>query len=194
MSFPSLDDLLLSLSSTFPVLIQFVLVIMSVVALYLTLQALMGIYGVATDPTYGTHFYAASKGSVFAHLTRLVIAGALAVPAVLLWRAADTFVLGGEATGDLLTYLPGDATAPYCEQLRYAITGFFMVVGVIAIFTSMMMFNARADGRGNISIGSGLATLVGGVALFFITDVSGLIARSTGFGMSSLSGICTAIT
>ena len=64
---------------------------------------------------------------------QIALGGALAVAPVLLWRAADTFVLGGEVT-TAAVQLWERTQSGNCDAIRIALSYFFMVIGAVAWF------------------------------------------------------------
>lgn len=127
-----------------------------------------------------------SKGSI---PVRLFLAGALVVSPLLLWRAANTFVLGGDKTADMFSYIGGGENTPYCDLFHQSLAYFFMFVGSIAIATAAIQVNGIATGHSNRSVFGPIVFFIGGVLCFFIDDVGQIIGNTIGMEIT-LDNIC----
>lgn len=130
-----------------------------------------------------------SKGSI---PFRLMLAGAMVVSPIVLWRAANTFVLGGDKTYDMFSYVAGSGTTPYCQLFHHSLAYFFMFIGAIALATSAFQMNAIANGRGNHSWFSPSVFFIGGIMCFFIEDVGSIIGNTINMQIS-LDNICATL-
>lgn len=120
---------------------------------------------------------------------RLLLAGAMIVAPVLVWNAANTFVLGGDITYDMFSYTKSPKTTPYCEMFEYSLTLFFVLIGTISIGTACYLVNQIAAKKSQKSIGSALILFVGGVLLIFSNDTAQIIGNTIGMDIS-LANIC----
>ncbi len=127
-----------------------------------------------------------SKGSI---PFRLLLAGAMVVSPLLLWRAANTFVLGGNRTYDMFSYVEAGENTPYCDLFHQSLTYFFMFIGSIAIATAAVQANGIATGRNNKSAFGPVVFFIGGVLCFFIDDVGAIIGNTVGMDIT-LENIC----
>ena len=131
----------------------------------------------------------ASKGSI---PFRLILAGAMVVSPLILWRAANTFVLGGDETYDMFSYTAGNQNTPYCQLFHQSLSFFFMFIGSVAIATAAIQANSLANGRSNNSWFGPAVFFIGGILCFFIDDVGMIIGNTIGMEIS-LDNICKAM-
>lgn len=124
----------------------------------------------------------------------LFLAGACIVVPVVMWQGANTFVLGGQQTYNMFSYIQNTNTDSTCTNVSRALTQLCMLMGVLSIFRAAQLSYARATepGRGQ-SIGGSVTYFVGGVMLFFITDLNMLISNTTGVSVG-MESICSALT
>lgn len=120
---------------------------------------------------------------------RLLLAGAMIVAPVLIWNAANTFVLGGDITYDMFSYTKSSKNTPYCEMFNYSLTLFFILIGTISIGSSCYLINQIAAKKSQKSIGSALILFIGGVLLIFANDAAQIIGNTVGMDIS-LENIC----
>ena len=127
-------------------------------------------------------------------LPAYALAGALAVPAVIFWKSANTLVLGGQKTYDEFAYLQTAPTGGYCEGATNALTAFFMLLGGISILIAAYNLWGRVGGDSHTHSNVKAATyFIGGILLFFVTDVAAIAANTTGIPVG-LPQICAALT
>ncbi|MCG0998930.1 hypothetical protein [Acetobacter persici] len=121
------------------------------------------------------------------------LAGALIVVPVILWRGAKTFVLGGNRTYSIFSYLPNTQTGSTCGNLSNSLTELCMLIGTISIFTAGRKAYVRVT-RPEQGIGSGgaITYFVAGIFLFFITDANYLLSKTAGV-MIGMPAICKAL-
>ena len=127
-------------------------------------------------------------------LAGLALAGALIVPGVIMWKAAGTFVLGGNKTYDMFSYLSAPQTSGYCETSTNTLTKFFMVLGVVSMIVAAQNTWGKVQGDSNShNATKAWVFFVGGLLLFFVNDVAEIASRTTGIPIG-LPQICAALT
>lgn len=120
---------------------------------------------------------------------RLLLAGAMIVAPVLVWSAANTFVLGGDATYDMFSYVKSSQNTPYCQGFEVALTIFFVLIGTISIGSGCYVLNQIAAKRTQKSMASALILLIGGIFLIFANDAAQIIGNTVGMDIS-FENIC----
>ncbi|KMO37536.1 hypothetical protein VP06_08360 [Methylobacterium aquaticum] len=146
---------------------------------------LYGLYGVAA----GEHKFTNRPVTIDAAFGKLALGSAMIVAPVLMWKFANSFVLGGNITYNMFNYgsLPRSST---CDSIKIAITYFFMALGSLAwLIAGMRLYNATA-GQHGAGPGSAVLYLVGGTLAFFINDVADLVGSTIKMDVS-LSNVCT---
>lgn len=179
MDVPTLNEMLLRLTQVLPFGIEFILALMALGGIILVASGMISIYNHVSDrgrgQTYGRNM------TPWAGLGQILLGGALTVPLVIMWDVAGTFVAGGPATHNILSYLPPDGTKPWCEQITSGIVLFFMILGLIAVSWSAYTANERiVVGHQNGSTAKALTFFFGGLACFFIVDVAAVISKTIG--------------
>lgn len=179
MDVPSLDEMLIRLTRVLPFGIEFILALMALGGIALVGAGMIGIYTHVSDrgrgQTYGRSL------TPWAGLGQILLGGALTVPLVIMWDVAGTFVAGGAATYNILSYLPPDGTKPWCEQIASGVVLFFMILGLIAIGWAAYIANERIVlGYQNGSSAKALTFFFGGLACFFIVDIAAVISETIG--------------
>lgn len=189
MEIPDLGALLSNLSTAFPLGTQLVLILMGMVGVVVGGLGLMNLYQLADDP-----FHSRSATGVWGAFGKIILGGALVVTPVLLWKSAETFVLGGSLTYDVFSYLPptNGGSSPYCEQARMTILLFFIFLGSTAIFHAALIMYAKADGRRQTGTGQAIAFAVSGIVCMFIADASVLVGNTLRMNIG-LDNICTLV-
>ncbi|RVU18513.1 hypothetical protein EOE48_11075 [Methylobacterium oryzihabitans] len=148
---------------------------------------LYGLYGVAA----GEHKFTNRPVTIDGAMGKLALGSAMIVAPVLLWKFANSFVLGGDITYSMFNYgsTPRSST---CEDIKSAITFFFMMLGSFAwLIAGMRLYNATS-GQHGAGPGSAALYLVGGTLAFFINDVASLVGNTIKMDVS-LSNVCTMI-
>lgn len=163
--------------------------------------ALMGLFGLWIGFVTTFHVYLHATGEVRPDMVRkemilpaYALAGALAVPGVVLWKSAGTFVLGGQKTYDMFAYLQSAPVANYCDNATNALTKFFMLLGAISILIAANNVWGRVGGDSHAHSNARAWTyFVGGVLLFFVNDVAEIVAATAKVPVG-LPQICAALT
>lgn len=184
MNVPDLSSMLVSLSEVFPLIVRLVFVLIGVIGLWIGSMGLYTLYNVATDE-YKFSNRPVTMDSAFG---KIALGGAMIVAPVMLWRFANTFVLGGDVTYSMFNYSVSSSTN-YCSKIQVAVTYFFMALGAVAwLFGSLQLY----DATNNQSRRAGSATLyfVGGVLCFFVNDVAKLVSATIGMDVT-FSNVCT---
>jgi len=180
---PGLTQMFVNLSETFPLIVNLVFLLMALFGLFVGFRGLQSLYVLASGDQRFTNHPPSFEGG----FAQIALGGALAVAPVLLWRAANTFVLGGEVTQSLFNYgsVPQSGN---CDAIRIALSYFFMAIGAVAWFCGGLQLYDGTRGHSRRG-GSAALYLIGGVLCFFINDVA-VIAGNT-LGMSvSLENVC----
>lgn len=120
---------------------------------------------------------------------RLMLAGAMVVAPVLVWNAANTFVLGGDATYDMFSYVKSAKNTPYCQTFEISLTMFFVLIGTISIGSGCYILNQIAAKRTQKSMASALTLLIGGIFLIFANDTAQIIGNTVSMDIS-FENIC----
>jgi hypothetical protein len=184
MTVPDLGTVLTSLSEVFPLLVNLIFLIIAALGIWYGTTGLYTLYNVAA----GEYKFSNRPVTIDAALGKLALASAMIVAPALLWRFANTFVLGGDATYSMFNY-GGSTGGSTCTQLQQAITYFFMALGSVAwLVAATKLYQATSNQHGGF--GSAMMYLVGGTMAFFITDVSKIIGNTIKMDVS-LSNVCT---
>ena len=122
-----------------------------------------------------------------------VLAGALAVPPIIMWKSANTFVLGGQKTYDAFAYLQGTPSASYCDNAVNTLTLFFMLFGLISIAAAGADYWGHVKGspRSHSST-RGWVFFIGGILLFFINDTAAIASATVKIPIG-LPQVCAAL-
>lgn len=188
MDVPALDTVLVELTETFPYFIEFMLALMALGGLGLVLWGLYGGYRQVTESGRG-QMYGGPVPTPWQSILQIILGGALSVPLVVMWDAAGTFILGGDETYNILSYLPPPESSPWCERVKAGIILFWMSLGIVAIAWSAVLANDRIK-NGTTGGGShALAYFFGGLACFFITDLATIVSNTIGLDVS-LDNVC----
>lgn len=179
---PDLDKILLTLGSELlPSSIQLAMLLFALVGSVMIAMSLISIYYILERGPFNRQ----SGETVNGPLIRILLGGLMVVPSVTLWRAADAFLQGGGTTeSDILAYISGSAgTSSYCTRFGDVIQLLFMLVGLIAIY--MAYRNADDQARGFSMNGYRIAIpyFFGGLACFFINDITAVIGATLGIEM-----------
>lgn len=179
MDVPTLDEALIRLTQVLPYGIEFVLALMALGGIILVGTGMVSIYNNVSDrgrgQTYGRNF------TPWSGMGQVLLGGALAVPLVIMWDVAGTFVVGGSGTYNILSYLPPDESKPWCEVITSGVVLFFMLLGLIAVGWSAYIMNERmVSGQQNGSVMKATTFFLGGLACFFILDVADIISNTIG--------------
>lgn len=190
MEIPSLDTALVRLTGVFPYYIEFILALMALGGLICVVYG--GVIGwqaaseAGRSPNYGQGLPAPWRA-----IGLVIFGGALAVPLVVMWDAAGTFVLGGDETYNMLSYLPPPNTSPWCDRVKAAVILFFMCIGITAWAAGAFFVYTRINTSGAQGVGlKAVGYAFGGLVCFFLTDFA--VMFSTTFGMDiSLDNVCS---
>ncbi|MEN3238764.1 hypothetical protein PUR29_35590 [Methylobacterium ajmalii] len=183
---PDLGNLLVSLSEVFPLFVNLIFLGIAVLGIGFGTSGLYALYGVAA----GEHKFSNRPVTIDTAFGRLALAGAMIVAPVLLWKFANSFVLGGDITYSMFNY-GGSQRGSTCEQIRIAITYFFMCLGALAWLVAGLKLYKATSGQHD-GAGSAFLYLVGGTLSFFINDVAQLVGNTIKMDVS-LSNVCTMI-
>lgn len=184
MTVPDLGSLLASLGEVFPLVVRLVFLLIAVLGLWYGTTGLYTLYNVAA----GEYKFSNRPVTIDSALGKLALASAMIVAPVLLWRFANTFVLGGDITFSMFNY-GATSRGSSCEDIRGAITAFFMAVGAVAwLVAGIRLYGATSNERGGS--GSAVMYLVGGTLAFFVNDVATLVGNTIKMDVS-LSNVCT---
>ena len=187
MAVPDLGSVLVSLSEVFPLVVNLVFLVIALLGIVFGTVGLYGLYGVAA----GEHKFTNRPVTIDAAFGKLALGSAMIVAPVLMWKFANSFVLGGDITYNMFNYgaTPRSST---CESIKTAITYFFMALGSLAwLVAGMRLYNATSGHHGG-GPGSAVLYLVGGTLAFFINDVASLVGNTIKMDVS-LSNVCTMI-
>lgn len=180
---PDLGALLVSLSEIFPLVVQLVFILIAMLGIWVGTGGLFALYNVAA----GEYKFSNRPVTIDVAIGKIMLAGAMIVAPSLLWRFANSFVLGGNITYSLFNYGAIDRTAP-CDQIRVAISYFFMALGSVAWLTAALkLYHATA--AHHPGAGSAVMYLVGGTLAFFVNDVARLVGNTIHMDVS-LDNVC----
>lgn len=185
MSIPDLISAFNSLGEALSYLIPLILAFMGLMGLWFGAHTLYDVWRHIT----GQNGHGEGLGGGI--IARFALSGALAVAPVLLWRAANTFVLGGAQTDTMFAYLR-DTSGGYCQTFSYVLTMFFMSVGLAACAYAATSAYSAANGRNHSAGKTYVWYFVGGVLLFFVNDVASIIGNTIGMHVG-LENICIAM-
>lgn len=187
MAVPDLGSVLVSLTEVFPLVVNLVFLLMALLGVVYGATALFGLYAIAA----GEHKFTNRPATIDGAMGKLMLGSAMIVAPVLLWKFANTFVLGGDLTYSIFNYgsTPRSST---CEDIKGAITYFFMALGALAwLVAGMRLYNATS-GQHGAGPGSAVLYLVGGTLAFFINDVAQIVGATIKMDVS-LGNVCTMI-
>ncbi len=186
MNTPGLTQMFVNLSQTFPLMVNLVFLLMGVFGLFVGFRGLQSLYVLAS----GDHRFTNHPPTFEGGFAQIALGGALAVAPVLLWRAANTLVLGGDQTQNLFNYgsVPQGGS---CDSIRVALSYFFMAIGAVAWFCAGLQLYDGTRGHGRRG-GSATMYLIGGVLCFFVNDVAVLAGNTLGMNVS-LSNVCQSL-
>jgi uncharacterized membrane protein YbhN (UPF0104 family) len=190
MEIPNLDTALVRLTSIFPYYIEFILALLAVGGLIAVVNGGVMMWQAATQGGHGQSYGQGAK-TPWKALLLMFVGGLMSVPLVLMWDVAGTFVLGGDETHNMLSYLPAPSTSPWCDRVKAGVILFFMCIGITAFAWMFLIIYERVtqfqtQGMMLKIVGFGL----GGVACFFVTDVAVLLSNSIGMDVS-LDNVCS---
>jgi hypothetical protein len=187
MAVPDLGSVLISLSEVFPLVVNLVFLVIALLGIVFGTIGLYGLYGLAA----GEHKFTNRPVTIDAAFGKLALGSAMIVAPVLMWKFANSFVLGGDITYSMFNYgaTPRSST---CESIKTAITYFFMALGSLAwLVAGMRLYNATSGHHGG-GPGTAVLYLIGGTLAFFINDVASLVGNTIKMDVS-LSNVCTMI-
>lgn len=186
MAIPDLGSLLISLSEVFPLFVNLIFLTIALLGLWYGTSGLYALYNVAA----GEYKFSNRPVTVDAAMGKLALASAMIVAPVLLWKFANSFVLGGDITYSMFNY-GSTQRGSTCDQIRIAITYFFMCLGALAwLIAGTKLYHATTGQHGGS--GSAFLYLVGDTLAFFINDVAQLVGTTIKMDVS-LSNVCTMI-
>ncbi|WP_066922512.1 hypothetical protein [Methylobacterium sp. CCH5-D2] len=186
MAVPDLSSVLASLSEVFPLGVNLIFLAIALLGIWYGTSGLYALYSVAA----GEYKFSNRPVTVDAALGKLALASAMIVAPVLLWKFANTFVLGGDLTYSMFNY-GASPRGSSCEQIRIAITYFFMCLGALAwLVAGMKLYHATTGHQGGS--GSAFLYLVGGTLAFFVNDVAQIVGNTIKMDVS-FSNVCTMI-
>ncbi len=184
MNVPDLGTMLTSLSGVFPLVVQLVFLIIAVLGIWYGTTGLYTLYNVAA----GEYKFSNRPVTIDSALGKLALASAMIVAPVMLWRFANSFVMGGDITFSMFNY-GATPRGSQCEQIRFAITYFFMAIGAVAwLVAGVRLYNATSNQQ--TGAGSAVMFLVGGTLAFFVNDVATLVGNTIKMDVS-LENVCT---
>lgn len=189
MEIPSLDTALVRLTNVFPYYIEFILALMALGGLFCVFGGLYMGYTQATAGARGQS-YGQGAPTPWKALGLFLLGGALSVPLVLLWDVAGTFVLGGDETYNMLSYLPPPSSNPWCERVKAAVVLFFMCMGITAWGWAGVLANDRIRYQAQGATIRILTFALGGVLCFFVNDIAVLLSNTLGLDIT-LDNVCT---
>lgn len=179
MKFPTLDEALIRLTQIMPFAIEFLLALMALSGIVLVGMGLFSVHAQVTDRGRGQMY--GRMGTPWSGLFQILLGGALSVPLVIMWDVAGTFVVGGNATYNILSYLPPATGKPVCEQMTSGVVLFFMILGLIAVGWSAIVANERiVAGYQPGRTMTALTYFFGGLACFFVLDIAAMISATLG--------------
>lgn len=186
MNSPGLTQMLVRLGETFPLVVNLIFLLMGLLGLFVGFRGLQSLYVLAS----GDHRFTNHPPSFEGGFAQIALGGALAVAPVLLWRAANTVVLGGEVTQSIFNYgaVPQSGS---CDAIRVALSYFFMAIGAVAWFCAALQLYDGTRGHRHRG-GSAAMYLVGGVLCFFINDAAAIIGNTLGMSVS-LENVCRSL-
>jgi hypothetical protein len=190
MEIPSLDTALVRLTKVFPYYIEFMLALMALGGLFLVASGLVQGYRTALDSSRRGQMYGDTVQTPWKSLMQIALGGALAVPLVLMWKVAGTFVLGGDETYNMLSYLPPPDSSPWCDRVKAAIVLFWMSMGITGIAWSAVLANERIKSGRTGGTGQALVFFFGGLVCFFIPDAAVIVSNTFGLDFS-LDNVCS---
>lgn len=183
---PDLGSLLVSLSEVFPLAVSLIFLTIALLGIWYGTSGLYALYNISS----GEHKFSNRPATIDAAIGKLALASAMIVAPALLWRFANSFVLGGDITFSMFNY-SATARGSTCEQIRQAVTYFFMVLGALAwLLAATKLYNAASGLQGGS--GSAVMYLIGGTLAFFINDAARLVGNTIKMDVS-LANVCTMI-
>ncbi|UHC20361.1 hypothetical protein LRS73_34530 (plasmid) [Methylobacterium currus] len=186
MNIPDLGSLLVSLSEVFPLVVNLIFLSISLLGIWYGTSGLYALYNVAA----GEYKFSNRPVTVDAAVGKLALGSAMIVAPVLLWKFANSFVLGGDVTFSMFNY-GASPRGPICEQIKLAITYFFMCLGALAwLIAGLKLYHATSGQHGGPD--SAFLYLVGGTLAFFVNDVAQLVSNTIKMDVS-FSNVCTMI-
>jgi hypothetical protein len=184
MNIPDLGSVLVSLSEVFPLVVNLIFLLIALLGIWYGTSGLYALYGVAA----GEHKFSNRPVTIDAAFGKLALAAAMIVAPVLLWRFANSFVLGGDITFSMFNYSATQRSST-CDGIRGAITFFFMALGALAwLVAGTRLYNGTNGQPGGQ--GSAVLYLVGGTLAFFINDVASLVGSTIKMDVS-LANVCS---
>lgn len=186
MAIPDLGGLLVSLSEVFPLVVNLIFLSIALLGILYGTSGLYALYNVAA----GEYKFSNRPVTVDAAVGKLALGSAMIVAPVLLWRFANSFVLGGDVTFSMFNY-GASPRGSNCEQIKLAITYFFMCLGALAWLVAGLKLYGATTGQ-HTGQGSAFLYLVGGTLAFFVNDVAQLVSNTIKMDVS-FSNVCTMI-
>ena len=138
MNIPDLGSVLVSLSEVFPLVVNLIFLLIALLGIWYGTSGLYALYGVAA----GEHKFSNRPVTIDAAFGKLALAAAMIVAPVLLWRFANSFVLGGDITFSMFNYSATQRSST-CDGIRVAITYFFMALGALGNATEVPFAGCR---------------------------------------------------
>ncbi|MDP4025776.1 hypothetical protein Q8W71_24395 [Methylobacterium sp. NEAU 140] len=168
----------------FPLAVNLIFLSIALLGIWCGTSGLYALYNVAA----GEYKFSNRPVTVDAAVGKLALASAMVVAPVLLWKFANSFVLGGDITYSMFNY-GASSRGSTCDQIRLAVTYFFMCLGALAwLVAGIKLYHATTGQHGGS--GSAFLYLVGGTLAFFINDVAQLVSTTIKMDVS-LANVCS---
>lgn len=179
---PNLDTLLIEMGSAIlPNGIKLAMLIIATIGMFIVASGLYSLYELALHGGSRQR-----QGSAGGSMMRMLLGGAMTLPSVMFWRAADALVMGGGATAAaVLAYVDGVPDTGYCDKFTAVITLAFMFFGIVALYIAFRNADDQARGLDPMGLRKAVMWAIGGFGCIFISDIivwtANTIGVETGF-------------
>lgn len=178
-----LGKLLINLATAFPVATQLVTILIAIAGLVIVARGLGDAYATAIGP-------GRRETTPLGAVAKLLIGGAMVTMPFLLWKAGNTFVLGGTGQTTIFSYVrPDVGGSSYCQGIDAVVVLFFFFMGVTAIYRGFLVLYHMSAGSRRAGTGEAATFLIAGTICFFIIDAGNLVGHTLGLKIG-IENIC----
>ncbi|WP_395675534.1 hypothetical protein [Inquilinus sp.] len=178
-----LGKLLTNLATAFPYATKLVTVLIAIAGLLIVARGIGDAYERSISP-------GRRETPPLGILGKLLLGGAMVSMPFLLWKAGNTFVLGGTGETTIFSYRPPSSDgSTYCQGINAVGVLFFFLMGVCAIFKGCMVLYQMASGFRRHVTGEAATFLIAGTVCFFIVDAGNLVGNTLGLKLG-VENVC----
>lgn len=190
--FPDLLTVLINIGNVIPPIIYMLQYIAALIGAYLITSGLVELYCTSNDNAQ-KYIAGGQRFSVVSALVKFLTGSIFAAMGTLEWMGImSRTVTGDYANSRFISYCTGSGScggSTLQEQMRFGVQatmGIMQIIGFVAMCKGIMMANKIQSGQSNVSLGTAITWMIGGVAAWNFEWVASVINNTIGFNLINL--------